>query len=212
MSEEERGDGGIERYGSDTIDTTDDYTRSTTPSHRSDDVSKTTPVTGGDEDTTVSRRGEATDTDSLADAVSGSLSRSQSVTVETESASATLVGVPRVDIQEFVFSHQATGKDERRVALFDIENTSEQPLRWTASKTQFIGTDEYTYSPAQTSLDPGSMGPGCHTRQVQLPPGKRARVVTLVEKLPQDVDVAEVVQTLSAGAGTAGNERLVFSL
>jgi hypothetical protein len=45
-----------------------------------------------------------------------------------------------------------------------------------------------------------------------LPPGKRARVVTLVEELPHGVDVSEVVQTLSAGVGTAGNERLVFSL
>jgi hypothetical protein len=209
MSNEERGDGTIEQYSSGNIGTTDDRSRSDRPTRRSSTLSDTTVIDAG---TDSSIAEDATSSDSLADVVSGSLSRSASVTAETASASATLVGVPRVDIQEFVFSHKSNGCDERCVALFDVQNTSESPLRWKSNKTQFIGTDQYTYSPSRTSLDPESLGPGCHTRQVELPPGKRARVVTLVEELPHGVDVSEVVQTLSAGVGTAGNERLVFSL
>lgn len=212
MNNEERGDGDIERYSSGSVGGADKSIRSTKPTRRSADISESSIVTGGDDDTPVTGNEQASKPDSLSDAVSGSLSRSNAVTVETESACATLVGVPRVDIQEFLFSHQANGKSERCVALFDVENTSDEPLRWKANKTQFVGTDEYTYSPSRTSLDPKSLGPGCHTRQVELPPGKRARVVTLVEELPQGVEVDEVVQTLSAGVGTTGNERLVFSL
>jgi len=207
MNNEERGDGDIERFSKRGVDTARNRTRSKTPTRRFTDSN--TPASRGDDGTTS---GQTAEPDSLAAAVSGSLSWGQSVTVETESATATLVGVPRVDIQEFVFSHRAEDDTERPVALFDVENKTERPLRWQSTRTQFVGTDEYTYSPARTSLDPESLGPGCHTRQVELPPGKRARVVTLVEELPRDVEIVEVIQTLSPGVGTTGTERLVFSL
>jgi hypothetical protein len=216
MSDEERGDGNLERYNSTRVESVgDESTRinSIEESDRIDAVENSGRIdsVGSSRSPTRDSR-EAEPPDSIADAVSGSLSRTQSVTVESDSASATLVGVPTVDIEEFVFGHQQGSHSQRSVALFDVQNKSEQPLRWQSTRTQFIGDDEYTYSPSRQSLDPETLGPGCHTRQVQLPPGKRARVVTLVEELPPGVEVVEVVQTLSAGVGTAGNERLVFSL
>ncbi len=189
MSED---DDGIEPYG-----------RSRRPQIRDDD----SPVA----DRANRERSPAAAT-SLADAVAQTASRP--TTVETQSLSATLVGVPRIDLQEFVYPHQLNPDQEegpRPVALFDIENCSDQRLRWRSARTKFIGTDEYTYQPAQLSLEPEQLGPGCHTRQVELEPGSKARMVTLVEQLPQGVEVAKVVQTVPR-AGAAQNERLVFAV
>lgn len=165
---------------------------------------------GGDSRPQTARGGSA---DSLADAVAQTATRP--TTVESESLSATLVGVPRVDLQEFVYSHQLDPtepeEEPRPVALFDLKNQTDQRLRWRSARTKFIGTDEYTYQPAQLSLEPGQLGPGCHTRQVELEPKSKARMVTLVEQLPQGVEVAKVVQTIPR-RGAAQNERLVFAV
>jgi hypothetical protein len=134
-------------------------------------------------------------------------------TVEARDLTATLVGVPRVDLAEFVYDHQVDPGEEGRtrpVALFDLENTGNSPLRWRDARTSFVGDDDYTYQPAHVSLDPAALGPGCHTRQVEIEPGRRARVVTLVEELPAGVEVAEVVHTLTRRRGE--DERLVFAV
>ena len=157
-------------------------------------------------------RTETPTTTSLADAVAQTATRP--TTVDTQALSATLVGVPRVDLEEFVYPHQLDPDREeepRPVALFDIENCSDQRLRWRSARTKFIGTDEYTYQPARLSLEPDQLGPGCHTRQVELEPGSKARMVTLVEQLPGNVEVAKVVQTVPR-RGVAQDERLVFAV
>ncbi len=182
MNDDERGNGDIERY------------RSGPPSP------------GGTESAEPAQSGSA-----LVEAVSGSLSGRNSVTVESAAARATLVGVPTVDVDEFVYSHQGE-PGAHPVALFDVENVGDAPLRWHTSRTQFVGTDEYTYQSAQLSLDPATLGPGCHTRQVEVPPGRRARVVTVVETLPPGVEIAEVVHSVPSQSGLGGRERLVFSL
>lgn len=150
--------------------------------------------------------------DTLVDAVSQRAARP--VSVDTGAIAATLVGVPRVELAEFVYDHQLDSADrgERRpVALFDLENRSDQPMRWRSARTKFIGDDEYSYQPSHVSLEPSRLGPGCHTRQVEIEPGHRARMVTMVEPLPEGVEVAKVVQTVTR-RGQASNERLVFAV
>jgi len=139
----------------------------------------------------------------------------ESLTVETPLLTATLVGVPHVQLAEFVYTHQreslqAVGAT-RACALFDIENTSSRRLRWTSRRTAFIGSDKYTYRQAHVSLDPSKLGPGCYPTQVTIEPGCRARVITPVEQLPPAVDVAKVVHTVSA-PGRRGSQQLTFSL
>ncbi|MFC7057074.1 hypothetical protein [Halovenus salina] len=194
MSDENGRRGDIERYDGD---------RSRPDSSRTSDRR---PLSSRREPDAVQSAG----TDSIADAVSGSLTSRDAVTVASESARATLVGVPVIDVGEFVYDHQIDDGGKQPVALFDVENTSDSPLRWQSSRTQFIGDDEYTYGPARASLDPAQLGSGCHTRQVELPPGRKARIVTLVEALPPNVEVVEVVHSLPGSRG--GRERLVFSL
>jgi len=162
-------------------------------------------------DTSPQERTRNASADSLAAAVGQSSTRP--TTVDQHGLRATLVGVPQIDLGEFVYEYQLDRAHEgmkRPVALFDLENTGDQPLRWRDARTAFVGTDDYTYRPAHLSLDPAQLGPGCHTRQVELQPGRRARLVTLVEELPQGVQVKEVVQTLRHRRGE--NERLVFSV
>ena len=123
----------------------------------------------------------------------------QPVTVSTDVLSATLLGVPWIAVDEFVYRHQLgpqTDGDTRQSALFDIENTSDRPIRWDHKKTSFIGSDGYTYRGAHLSLDPARLGPGCHTRSIDIEPGCRARVMTLVERLPEGVEVARVVHSV----------------
>lgn len=137
----------------------------------------------------------------------------QSVTVSTDSLSATLLGVPQIAVDEFVYRHQLdphTDGDTRSSALFDIENTSSRPIRWDHKKTSFVGTDGYTYRGAHLSLDPARLGPGCHTRSVGIEPGCRARVMTLVERLPQGVEVARVVHAVPSRRHP--DQRLTFDL
>lgn len=148
---------------------------------------------------------------SLTEAIQHSLSPQQTVRVESESVAATLVGIPRLDVSEFVYSHQTRDGSQQPVALFDVRNRSDRPVRWQSNRTQFIGDDEYTYRPASLSLDPSKLGPGCHTRQVEIAPGRRARIVTLVEELPPNVDIVEVIHSLPRRTGAPGLERLVFS-
>jgi len=137
------------------------------------------------------------------------------VTVESDVVRVTLLGVTRVRLSEFVYTHQLDGDTEhgetRPVAMFDVENTSDRPLCWQSGRTKFIGGDDYTYGESTLSLDPAQLGPGCHTRRVEIEPGRRARVVTLVERLPDTVEVEEIVHTLSSRhCGEA--QRLVFSV
>lgn len=134
------------------------------------------------------------------------------VSEETDKVVATLLGVVRAKIDDIVYDHDrdtAEG-DTRPVALFDIENTWNRPINWRSTLTKFVGDDDYTYQPARVSIDPNRLGPGCHTGQVEIEPGCRARVVTMVEQLPPDVRVGKVVQTI-APPGT-DRQRLVFPI
>lgn len=154
--------------------------------------------------------GDASET--LADAIAAEATRP--TTVETDSVSATLVGVPEIELREFVYAHELPDPETeatRPVALFDLENRTDRPVRWRSARTKFVGDDGYTYGSAHVSLEPSKLGPGCHTRQVEIEPGSRARMVTLVERLPERVDISRVVQTV-ARRGPVDNERLVFSV
>ena len=135
----------------------------------------------------------------------------RSVTVDSESITATLVGVPRVNIHEYVYDHQlGLGHDPeetRSIAMFDLENTGRHSIKWRPSRTRFIGTDDYTYQPSKLSVDPSQLGPGCHTRPVEIDPDRCARVVTLVEQLPSGVEVTEVIQKLTI---FGDSQRLTF--
>lgn len=135
-------------------------------------------------------------------------------TTETELVRATLVGLPRVPIYDFVYDHRLDSSHDpdetRAIALFDIENTWDQPLLWQSARTRFFGDDDYTYQTSHMELDPSRLGPGCHSRQVEIPPGRRARMATLAEELPAGVDVAKVVHTLSPSS--ADKQRLHFSV
>lgn len=142
----------------------------------------------------------------------------QQVSVETDAVAATLVDVPLVDVTELVYEHQLdlerreNGDTTQPVALFDLHNVGSVPIEWSSSRTQFIGDDGYTYSAAQLSIDPGELGPGIHTRRVEIQPGRSARVATLVEQLPAGVSVAEVVQQVTTSAAGDGPDQLVFRL
>jgi hypothetical protein len=142
----------------------------------------------------------------------------QQVSVETDAIAATLVDVPLVDVRELVYEHQIDparregGDTTQPVALFDLHNVGNFSVTWASSRTQFVGSDGYTYKPAQIAIDPGELGPGIHTQRVEIRPGRRARVATLVEQLPAGVEIAEVVQDVSVDAGGADTDRLVFDL
>lgn len=145
--------------------------------------------------------------------VAGDLSSggSEVASVTQGEMAVTLVALPRIDVEDVVYGHQRTEPGETRpVALFDVENRGEEPFRWRSARTKFVGSDDYTYRPAHLSLDPARLGPGCHTRQVEVEPGRRARIVTLVERLPRGVEISEVVHAVSTGVGRS--ERLVFQV
>lgn len=137
-----------------------------------------------------------------------------SLTIETDIVTATLVGVPQIRVDDLVYAHQRDTlghADTRACALFDITNTSDVPIQWAGRRTKFIGSDSYTYTHAHVSLDPSQLGPGCYPTQVEIEPGCRARVITPVERLPEDVDVAKVVHTI-ASHRELGSQRLTFTL
>ncbi|WP_253738784.1 hypothetical protein [Halohasta salina] len=137
----------------------------------------------------------------------------QPTTVSTDALSATLLGVPRIAVDAFVYRHQLDSQTDGEIrpsALFDVENTSSRPIRWDPNRTSFIGSDGYTYRGAHITLDPSRLGPGCHTRSVEIQPGCRARVMTLVERLPEGVEVARIVHSVSSRRHA--DQRLTFEL
>lgn len=159
--------------------------------------------------TRASREREPTANDWSESSVTGQFS-GRSAAVDTAAVTVTVLAVPQVDAREVVYDHQHDGIDPgatRPLVLFDVENTSEEPLRWRPGRTQFVGDDDYTYGTSSLALDPSAFGPGCHTRSVTIDPGRRARVVTLVEQLPDGVTIEEVGYRIHAG-----DERLRFQL
>ena len=194
----------------DALATTDERDLQTTDEDRPNDAGARQTGTGGDRHIdTGENRGVTGDGQRLGDSVGGS-----PVTVESGAVRATLLGVTRVRLSEFVYAHQLGGdtrSETRPVAMFDVENTSDRPVCWQSGRTTFIGDDDYTYGESTLSLDPSRLGPGCHTRRVEIEPGRRARVVTLVERLPDTVEVAEIVHTLAA-RDCGDTQRLVFSV
>lgn len=169
----------------------------------------------------VEWRDISADTDSATEAAaqSGSVAdriqvlTGEPLTIETGDVTATLVGVAQVRIDDLVYAHQRNGivSSIRTCALFDIKNTSNVPIHWMSRQTKFIGSDGYTYRQANLSLDPSRLGAGCFSRQVEVEPGCRARIITPVEQLPPRVDVKKVVHTISL-RGRLGNQRLAFSI
>jgi len=135
------------------------------------------------------------------------------LTIVTGIVTATLVGVPKVRIDDLVYAHQRKqiSGATRACALFDIKNTSNVPIHWTSRQTKFIGSDSYTYKQAHFSLDPSQLGAGCYPRQVEIEPGCRARVITPVEHLPKGVDIENIIQKITP-RGQPGSHRLTFSL
>jgi hypothetical protein len=126
----------------------------------------------------------------------------RSAAIEHDSVSGTVLAVPSVELESVAYDHQLDAADtaqKRPLVLLDLENTGEEPLRWNPSRTRFLGTDDYTYQPSSLSLDPDRFGPGCHTRSVTIEPGRRARVVTLIEELPAGVEIEAVVHRFRRG-------------
>ena len=138
----------------------------------------------------------------------------ESLRIETDAVTVTLVGVPGVRLDDLIYAHQQpSAADEgitRYCALFDIENTSDSPIHWLSRKTTFIGSDGYTYDRAHVALDSAQLAPGCHTNHVQIEPRCRARVITPVEELPDGVTVSAVLHTVAVSGGS--NHRFRFSL
>ena len=139
----------------------------------------------------------------------------ESLTIETDMLTATLVGVPKVSIADLVYTHHretvADTGATRFCAMFDVENSSDAPIQWRSARTTFVGSDGYTYDRAHVGLDSASLAPGCHTNHVVIEPRCSARIVTPVEQLPQGVEVAKVIHTVSASV-TGPNQRLTFRL
>lgn len=163
-------------------------------------------------DSTDTSETAVTDQNSITDRIQAC--SGESLTVETDIVTATLVGVPRIRVDDLVYAHQRDSlqhADTRACALFDITNTSDVPIQWAGRRTKFIGSDNYSYTHAHVSLDPSQLGPGCYPTQVEIEPGSRARVITPVERLPTDVDVTKVVHTV-ASRGELGSQRLVFTV
>lgn len=138
----------------------------------------------------------------------------RSAAIDTAAVTVTVLAVPQVDAREVVYDHQHDEIEPsatRPLVLFDVENTSEESLRWRPARTQFVGDDDYTYGTSTLSLDPSAFGPGCHTHSVTIEPGRRARIVTLTEELPAGASIEEVIYRTHAG-GSVGSERLSFEL
>jgi len=151
--------------------------------------------------------------DSRSDAPLDSQLSGRSTAIETDTVSGTILAVPQVELGTVVYDYQLDadeGTDRRPLVLFDLENTGQKPLRWNPGRTRFLGTDDYTYQSATLSLDPDQFGPGCHTRSVTIEPGRRARVVTLVEDLPDGVEIEGIVHRLR-GSDT-GDGRIEITL
>ena len=126
----------------------------------------------------------------------------RSAAIRTDGISGTILAVPNVELGAVAYDHQLDAAEEaqqRPLILLDLENTGDEPLRWNPNRTRFLGTDDYTYQPSSLSLDPDRFGPGCHTRSVTIEPGRRARVVTLIEELPAGVEIETVVHRLRRG-------------
>lgn len=138
-----------------------------------------------------------------------------SLTIDAHSVKATLVGVPKVSIADLVYTHHrdrvADSGGARFCAMFDVENTSENPISWRSRQTTFIGSDGYTYDQAHVAIDAAALAPGCHTNSVMIEPHCRARIVTPVEQLPEKVGIEKVIHPFSA-EGNASKERLLFKL
>lgn len=144
------------------------------------------------------------------------LSRSgPSLTVETDMLTATLVGIPKVSILDFVYAHHRStvvnAGATRFCAMFDVKNTSNVPIRWQSQRTKFIGDNSYTYGQSHVPLDSTTLAPGCHTKQITIEPNYRARIVTPAEQLPQGVDIKKVIHTVRSTTDEP-KQRLVFTL
>jgi hypothetical protein len=138
-----------------------------------------------------------------------------SLTIETDMLNVTLVGVPKISVVDLVYAHHQDAVDKsdptRFCAMFDIKNTSNSLAHWRSQRTKFIGSDGYTYDQSHISLDSSTLAPGCHTTQVKIEPGCRARVITSVEKLPMGTDVAKVIHTVPSNRNRP-EHRLIFTL
>jgi len=154
---------------------------------------------------------EVTATQSVSDRIQSSAG--ESLTIETGSVSATLVGVPEVRIDDLVYAHyrDRLGESTRACALFDVENTGDVPINWTSRQTKFIGSDTYTYRQSHLSVDPAKLAPGCYPSQVEIEPGCRARIITPVEQLPSTVGVAKVIHRVTF-RGRLESQRLIYTL
>jgi hypothetical protein len=131
----------------------------------------------------------------------------------------TLIGlVDDADVTRLVSSHTLSGYDERPVAYFTVENTSDRTVRWRGNQClSFIGSDEYMYeSDSEYRASETKLPPRWKSSDVAIEPGTRMNAIVIAEELPEDVGVNEVVYTQNvfarrrAGSGIQDKERYRF--
>lgn len=107
---------------------------------------------------------------------------------------------------------------DRYFVLFDIKNTSDRLLRWHTNDTQFIGSGGYTYESSNFTLNENRMNSRVRTHSAEIESGRKVKVATLIEQTPPDIEVNEIVHTMSIynEGKTSGwvqeKERFVFEI
>jgi curved DNA-binding protein CbpA len=152
--------------------------------------------------------------------------------IEGEFLTLALTGLVRADVSDIVFPIQAEEADDtvRWVAFFHAYNNSDQLLKWSLStETKFIGSDEYSYQHDGDLMIPSKKARIVPSANVDVPshfesqsaklePGVRADGIIVVEMLPPEVTIEEVVYTQSvfAPGSTSGlvreQERFEFTI
>jgi len=139
--------------------------------------------------------------------------------IEGEYLTLALTGLIQTDVSDIVFPYQAKKVDDtvRWVAFFHAYNKSDQLLKWTLSKTKFVGSDEYSYQHEGDLMVPSKKARVVPSTNVDLPshfesmsaelePGVRADGIVVIEKLPPEVSIERVVctQSVHAPGSTSG--------
>lgn len=106
----------------------------------------------------------------------------------------------------------------RYLVVFDVENTSDRLIAWETGDTKFHGTDGYTYTSSNHALNEHLLSARLNLNYAEIEAGRKAKVVTLVESMPEGVEVEEIVHTLDVfekgkvSGWAEEEERYVFNI
>lgn len=110
-----------------------------------------------------------------------------------------IISLTDIDLSKLTGNPTVSGDGQRRVALFEIHNKSDNPWEWNEDGLQFVTTDGYVIEPLLIRIRPRNLPKGWYSITVDIPPSAKAKVLVTLGKMDEKEQIDYVLYKKKLG-------------